>query len=78
MSEIPAGDWLTVREAAARLGVSARRVQALAKNGRLPALRVGMQLLMRRQDVEAYRPKPVGRPKEDPPADEPKKGRPRR
>lgn len=62
MVDVPAGDWITVAEASELMGVSKRRVQVLIKAGRIPAQWVGYQLLIRREDVTGFRPKPVGRP----------------
>lgn len=47
----PSSDWLTVHQAARRVGLSATRIQALAKSGRLPSRIVGRD---RRGDVRLY------------------------
>ena len=58
---------LTTREAAAALGVTARRVRKLAKDGTLPATREetarGVILYFHAADVAAYSPGPAGWPK---------------
>jgi excisionase family DNA binding protein len=63
-------DLVTTTEVAEVLGVSRRRVQALIKAGRLPARAYGTgrtsMLLIARADLEAFKVKPVGRPKKVP------------
>lgn len=44
---------LNVEEAAALLRLNVKRVQILAREGKLPAARVGRKWLFRRQDLEA-------------------------
>jgi excisionase family DNA binding protein len=58
------GDWLTAAESAAILGVSAKRVHALIRVGRLSSTRVGNQFLLLRSDVVAFSklPRMPGRP----------------
>jgi len=54
---------LTLEEAARRLGIPADDVEAMVKNGRIPAFRLGGSLLrLRLQDVEAARQKPKATP----------------
>jgi excisionase family DNA binding protein len=62
MVDIPAGDWITVAEAAGILGRTPRLVQALIKDGKLPARRVGRAYLLLRPDVERFsaKPRPAG------------------
>lgn len=55
MVKIPEGEWLTVAEAARSLRVSARRVQALAKLGRLRAVLTLGRYLIDRASVAAYK-----------------------
>jgi molybdopterin-binding protein len=45
-------DTLTSREAAALLRLTVKRVQGLARSGRLPAVRVGRKWLFRREELE--------------------------
>lgn len=51
---------MTSGEVAARLGISLRRVRALAKSGQLPAIKVGppnnpgSRYIFRVEDVEAF------------------------
>jgi excisionase family DNA binding protein len=51
---------LSATEAAARLGISPRRVQALVKAGRLPAQRIGRTLAIREADLAAFERLPQG------------------
>ena len=44
---------LNVEEAAGLLHLNVKRVQSLARNGKLPAARVGRKWLFRRDDLEA-------------------------
>lgn len=44
--------WVTTGLAARLLGVSERRVRALADSGQLTAIRIGRQVLVRRRAVE--------------------------
>jgi molybdate transport system regulatory protein len=50
---------LTVREAAGLLHMNARRVQNLAREGKLPAVRVGRRWLFRRDQIESLLGWPV-------------------
>lgn len=54
---------MTTKEAAALLGISPRRVQALIKSGRLPAKRIGRDWHIKPKDVDALQHRPTGRPK---------------
>lgn len=45
---------LTAREAAAVLRVSERTVWALAKQGKLAAVRIGRAVRYRREDIQAF------------------------
>ena len=55
---------LNVEEAAALLHLNVKRVQSLARAGKLPAARVGRKWLFRRQDLEALLGAPVSVPAE--------------
>jgi excisionase family DNA binding protein len=57
-------DWMSTREAAAALGLTADRVRQLVASGALGSRRVGGRYLVRRDDVEARRDDgaPAGRP----------------
>ena len=54
--------FLTTTDAARRLGVSQRRVQALIGAGRLPAERYGRDWLIRVDALAAVRDRKPGRP----------------
>src|SRR5437773_2356223 len=53
---------LNVEEAAALLHLNVKRVQSLARTGKLPAARVGRKWLFRRQDLEALLGAPASVP----------------
>lgn len=57
-------DLIDVSEAAVIIGVSRRRVQAMCKSGRLPAVLVGNSYVIRRADAERVRAeeREAGRP----------------
>ncbi|MDQ3064419.1 MAG: helix-turn-helix domain-containing protein [Acidobacteriota bacterium] len=50
------------KEASGRLGISQKRVQALIKNGQLPAQKVGRDWLIKENDLEKVAERKVGRP----------------
>jgi excisionase family DNA binding protein len=54
---------ITTTEAAKRLGVTVRRVQALITAGRLSAEKFGRDYMIREEDLEAVRERKPGRPK---------------
>lgn len=47
-------DVMTERETAAYMRISARTVFSLAKEGRLPCIRIGQRKLFRRSTVETF------------------------
>ncbi len=55
-------ETLNVEEAAALLRLNVKRVQGLARAGKLPASRVGRRWLFRRQDLEALLGRPAAAP----------------
>lgn len=57
---------ITTREAATRLGVSLRRVQALVATGQLPATKMGRDWLIEEADLERVGERPAGYPKGKP------------
>ena len=59
MSDAP---LLSTRDAATRLGITPRRVVALIRAGRLPALRVGRAWVIREADLELVKDRRPGRP----------------
>lgn len=54
---------ITTTDAAARLNVTVRRVQALIKAGRLPAHRIGRDWLISTDDLARVQDRKPGRPK---------------
>ena len=55
-------EWMSQAEAARLRGVSRQAIALLVKKGRLPVLKIGGRLLVRRKEVEAFTPEPAGRP----------------
>jgi excisionase family DNA binding protein len=55
-------DELTAQQVAERLGVTVRRVQAMIKDGRLPASRFGRALVIRESDLALVADRKTGRP----------------
>lgn len=55
-------EWISQAEAARLRGVSRQAIALLVKKGRLPVLKIGGRLLVRRKEVEAFTPEPAGRP----------------
>lgn len=53
---------LTTADAAAKLGVSVRRVRAMIRDGRLPAKKIGRDWLVRQTDLAQVRDRRPGRP----------------
>ena len=53
------------KEASERLAVSQQRIQALIKNGQLPAEKVGRDWLIKESDLELVRERKTGRPKKE-------------
>ena len=58
-----APEFISTKEAAERLDVSARRVRQLIASGQLAATKVGRDYIISAAAVEAYEPQPVGYPK---------------
>jgi excisionase family DNA binding protein len=58
-------DLLSTPEAGSELGVSASRVQALVRAGRLPAIKVGKTWIIRRGDLDLVRDRSPGRPRNE-------------
>jgi excisionase family DNA binding protein len=55
-------EWMSQAEAARLRGVSRQAIALLVKKGRLPVLKIGGRLLVRRKEVEEFTPEPAGRP----------------
>jgi excisionase family DNA binding protein len=56
-------DFLTTKQAAERLGITPRRVQALIEAGRLPAQKFGRDYMIQEKDLKLVAERKVGRPK---------------
>jgi excisionase family DNA binding protein len=56
-------EMLTTEQAAEQLGVTAQRVRAMVKAGRLPASRFGKSIVIRQQDLKPIMDRKPGRPK---------------
>ena len=54
---------ISSKEAAERLGLSLRRVQALITSGRLPAQKIGNSYVVNEKDLELVKERIPGRPK---------------
>lgn len=55
-------ELLTTEQAADKLGVSASRVRQLIIDGRLPAIKLGRDNLIREADLKLVRDRKAGRP----------------
>ena len=55
-------DWISQAEAARIRGVSQERIRQLVQEGRLQSVEAAGRKLVRRSEVEAFVPKPEGRP----------------
>lgn len=53
-------DQLTTQQASQYLGVTPQRVLALIHSGRLPAVKLGRDWLIARQDLEKFEKRPQG------------------
>jgi excisionase family DNA binding protein len=58
-------DLISSKEAAERLGLSLRRVQALITAGRLPAQKIGNSYVVDEKDLELVKERKAGRPTKD-------------
>ncbi len=56
---------LSVSEVAERLGVIRQRVFQLIQSGRLPAVMVGSQYVIKELDLQLVEDRPTGRPPKD-------------
>jgi len=54
---------LSTDEAAAKLGVSRRRIQRLIEKERLPAQKIGRSYVVQAADLEQFERRPAGRPR---------------
>jgi len=55
-------EWISQADAARLRGVSRQAIALLVKKGRLPVLKIGGRLLVRRKEVEEFTREPAGRP----------------
>jgi excisionase family DNA binding protein len=55
-------DLISSKEAAKKLGVSIRRVQALITSGKLPAQKIGNSYVVQEKDLELVKNRQPGRP----------------
>jgi excisionase family DNA binding protein len=60
MENTPASEWISVPEAARLKGVAESSVRVAIQAGRLTGAKVGRSYIVRRRDVEAWRPGPQG------------------
>jgi excisionase family DNA binding protein len=58
-------EFLTTKQAAERLGITPRRVQALIEAGRLPASKFGRDYMIKEDDLKLVENRKVGRPKKE-------------
>ena len=56
-------DFLTTKQAAVKLGITPRRVQALIEAGKLPAQKFGRDYMIKEKDLKLVEDRKVGRPK---------------
>jgi excisionase family DNA binding protein len=63
LAALMASEFLSTQQAAERLKVSRRRVQALIEEKRLPAVKVGRSYIVRAEDVAKLQLQPQGWPK---------------
>lgn len=56
-------DWISQVEAARMRGVSKQAIAKLIRRNRLSAREIGGRMLVRRSEVEAFVPMPIGRPR---------------
>lgn len=55
-------DWISQADAARLRGVSRQAIGRLIKKGRFDVLRIGGKVLVKRSQIEAYKPELPGRP----------------
>jgi excisionase family DNA binding protein len=55
-------DLISTKDAAGKLGLSLRRVQALIASGRLPAQKIGNSYVVYEKDLELVKNRVAGRP----------------
>ncbi|MDD5200541.1 MAG: helix-turn-helix domain-containing protein [Terrimicrobiaceae bacterium] len=57
-----AGEWITKAQAARMRGVTRQAIAKLVSKGKFTTLEIAGHKLVKRADVEAYKPEPGGRP----------------
>jgi len=62
MSKEQKSEMISTKEAAEELGVTTIRVRALIRDGRLPALKISRDWIIRRSDLDLVRVRKPGRP----------------
>jgi excisionase family DNA binding protein len=55
-------DWVSQADAARIRGVSRQAIGRLLKKGRFRVLKIGGKVLLKRSDVESFKPEQPGRP----------------
>ena len=55
-------EFLTVKQAAARMGRSVAWIHHLIKTDRLPTIRPGMEYMIKASDVDSFEHQPRGKP----------------
>ncbi len=58
-------DLISTKEAAEKLELSVRRIQALITSGRLPAQKIGNSYVVQEKDLALVRDRTTGRPPKD-------------
>jgi excisionase family DNA binding protein len=61
--DIDIDDWISQVEAARIRNVSKQAIAKLIRRNRLAAREIGGRMLVRRSEVEAFVPMPIGRPR---------------
>jgi excisionase family DNA binding protein len=61
-NESAADDWISQAEAARLRGVTRQAVARLIKRQRVATLKIGGRLLIKRKDIEEFKPDKGGRP----------------
>ena len=61
-SEHIADEWISQAEAARIRGVSRQAIARLIRRQRVETLKIGGRLLVRREDIEQFKPQKGGRP----------------
>jgi excisionase family DNA binding protein len=59
------GEWISQAEAARLRNVTRQAIAKLVKSNRIRTLEVGGHVLVNKEDILRFEPKPAGRPKTD-------------